>query len=344
MPGSRIHYHSKDGPANVLIASARIDGPVPQQEEVGEYQVLGALLGVAEMVAGLSDMDELLAAIARVAPGLVRVDRCAILDYDGSVREFRVRSAFGPGSEAFNGLVLQEADIPRIAQRLTSLRLPVLFKSGDDLDFPAALRKRLGATSALIAPVVSRDRVVGALWLDDTRSPHYFTSREINIVQGIGTQLGLALDRARLADRLGVIRRRFEALASALADGVLIVDKDLRILDLDAGAEALLGWQLSEVRGRRVFEVFDITEAEARISWRRDAAGPAPAPKELPLRAHDGLPVVCTLQAAIVREPSGEISQILYALRKSPGTKGYAERAMESLDQLGPRQGAAPPE
>ncbi len=320
--------------------------PVPSQEEVGETQVLGALLGVAEMAAGLTDMDELLAAIVRIAPGLVRVDRCAVLAYDEGSREFRARSAFGPGggSTPFEGLVLPESDIPRVAQRLVSLRLPVLLKSRDDSGFPASLRKRLGMRSALIAPVVSRDRILGAIWLDDTRSAHYFTSQEINIVQGIATELGLALDRARLAERLNIVHRRFEALASALADGVLIVDGDLRIIDLDAGAEALLGWQASEIRGRRVYEVFDITEAEARISWRKDAAGPAPAPKELSLRAHDGLPVSCTLHAAVVRDRLGEISQILYAVRKKPGTKGYAERAMDSLDQLGPPQGAAPPE
>src|SRR3972149_11073084 len=47
--------------------------PVPSQAEVGETQVLGALLGVAEMAAGLTDMDELLAAIVRITPGPGRV-------------------------------------------------------------------------------------------------------------------------------------------------------------------------------------------------------------------------------------------------------------------------------
>lgn len=319
---------------------------MPTQEEIGETQVLAALLGVAEMAAGLTDMDELLAAIVRLTPGLVRVDRCAVFSYDEGTREFRARFAFQPGggSTPFDGLVLPESDIPRVAQRLVSLRLPVLLQAGDDSGFPVSLRKRIGTKSALIVPIVSRDRILGALWLDDTASAHYFTSKEINIVQGIATELGIALDRARLAERLNLVRRRFEALASALADGVLIVDGDLRIVDLDAGAEALLGWQASEVRGRRVYEVFEITDAEAQISWRKDAAGPAPAPKELSLRAHDALPVVCTVQAAVVRDRHGEISQILYALRKKPGTKGYAERAMDSLDTLGTNHGEAPPE
>src|SRR5205807_8156131 len=59
---------------------------VAEREEIGETQILAALLGVAEMVGGVSDIDELVALIARVTPGLVRVDRCAIRAYDEASR------------------------------------------------------------------------------------------------------------------------------------------------------------------------------------------------------------------------------------------------------------------
>src|SRR5207253_11063934 len=42
---------------------------VAEREEIGETQILAALLGVAEMVGGVSDIDELVALIARVTPG-----------------------------------------------------------------------------------------------------------------------------------------------------------------------------------------------------------------------------------------------------------------------------------
>ena len=55
---------------------------VAEREEISEIQILASLLGVAEMVGGLTDIEELTALIARVTPGLVRVDRCAIMAYD----------------------------------------------------------------------------------------------------------------------------------------------------------------------------------------------------------------------------------------------------------------------
>ena len=77
-----------------------------EREEIGETQLLASLLGVAEMVSSVSETDELMALIARVTPGLVRVDRCAIMAYDESTREFHTIGAFAPGEPRtlFDGL------------------------------------------------------------------------------------------------------------------------------------------------------------------------------------------------------------------------------------------------
>src|SRR5438309_1323181 len=147
-------------------------------------QILAALLGVAEMAGDLTDPDELLAAIVRITPGLVRVDRC--------------------------------------------------------------------------------------------------------VVQGIATELAAALNMAELVGKLDLERQRFEALVGALTDGLVIVDREFRVVHVDAGAEALLGWQSSEIRGRRFYEVFEITEAEASVAWTKDRGGPAPTAKALSLRGRNG--------------------------------------------------------
>jgi len=310
-------------------------------------QLLAAFLGVAEMVGGLSDTDELIALIARVTPGLVRVDRCAIMAYDESSREFRTLGSFAPGMRRtpFDGLRIQEAEIPWLAQRLIVLRLPALLKaSSGEAGLSPALQQRLSLKSALVVPLSARSHFLGLLWLDDTRGPHYFTSEEINIVQGVGAQVAIALDGANLAGQLDLERRRIEALVGAFAEGLIVADRETRIVSIDAGAEALVGWQTSEVRGRRMPEVFDISEAEASVGWTKDRRGLASATKELRLRARDGQAVECTAQAVAVRGADGETVQILYALRGTPGTRGYAERVMDSIDELTEIQAVEPPE
>src|SRR5256885_2218067 len=94
---------------------------------------------------------------------------------------------------------------------------------------PAFVQKRLGVTTALVVPLACRGRFLGGLWLDDTRSPHLFTSTEINVVQGIATELANGLNTSELVGKLDLERRRFDALVGALMDGLLIVDRDRRM-------------------------------------------------------------------------------------------------------------------
>src|SRR5438876_11464924 len=96
---------------------------LPNRDEVDEEQILAALLGGAEMAGDLTDPEELLAAIVRITPGLVGVDRCAVLGYDKQAREFRTLAAVGPGGARtpFAGLRIQVAEIPRRAHRIGAL-------------------------------------------------------------------------------------------------------------------------------------------------------------------------------------------------------------------------------
>lgn len=307
-------------PETFLRADAATGPRLPLPEEVDETQILAALLGIAEMVGDLTDTRELLEAVVRIAPSLVRVDRCAIFGYDEVSREFRTIVFFAPpdAGVALEDLRIPDAEMPRLAQRLVALHLPALVKAETrDPTLPPSVVKRLGLQSVLLVPLVCRGRTLGLLWLDHAGHNHYFTSTEINVAQGIATSLAVALDRAEGLEALTLERRRFDALARTLADGVLILDSDLRILEMNRPAEDLLGWQSSEVRGRRASEVFAITEAQAGIAWTREAAGPLPATKTLGLRTRDRETLVCDVLVVPVRGEAGDIVQILFILLRA---------------------------
>ncbi len=299
-------------------------------EEIGETQILAALLGIGEMIGGLSDTEEILASIVRIAPSLVRVDRCAILAYDETAREFRVLAAFGPGTpnDAFDSVRLAEADMPRLAQRLVGLRLPALVKeSSKEVALPPGVMKRLHAKAVLLVPLACRGRLLGCLWLDHVGTSHYFTSREINILQGIATEVAVVMDNAERLRAFDAARRSFETLAQALSDGVIVLTPELHIQSLDAGAEALLGWTSSEARGRRVEEVLDISDAEATVAWRKAKSGPTPTSKEVFLRAHDGSRIPCEVLAIPVKGDGGAVTHVLYVLRSLTPRKELGARA-----------------
>src|SRR3989442_5354876 len=171
------------------------------------------------MAGDLTDPDELLAAIVRMMRGFVRVDGCEVLGYDKWTREFQTLASFGPGGKPtpFEGLRIQVADIPRLEHRLVSLSLPALLKeSTKEGMLPPFLQKRLGVSAGLVVPLACRGRFLGALWLDDTQAPHLFTSTEINVVQGIATEVAAPRHMAELGGKLDLGRHRFQALVGVL--------------------------------------------------------------------------------------------------------------------------------
>lgn len=288
------------------------------QEETGETQILAALLGIAEMVGNLSDTDEILAAIVRIAPSLVRVDRCALMVYDEPTREFRTLLSFAARSTTrYEGFVLAEEEMPRLAPRLLKQRLPVVMKdAARDQLLPPSVIQRLGLRSLLIAPLVARGRVLGTLWLDSTTGYHYFTSKEINVVLGIATEAAVALELSQALAASTREQRRFAALAVATCDGVVITDSDFRVRHLDPAAELLLGWTTEDAQGRKVSELFDISPAEASIGWTMETSRPSPAVKDLSLRTKSGERIACRIHTAAVRDETGSIREIVYALRQ----------------------------
>src|SRR2546422_9063089 len=95
--------------------------------ELGDQKVLGALLGISEMVAGLTDLEEVLGAIVRITPQLVGVDRCAILLYDSQKQELRTAEEYGPDPERnaiLARLVMSEGDVRKNAPLIIEPKLP----------------------------------------------------------------------------------------------------------------------------------------------------------------------------------------------------------------------------
>src|SRR5437879_13670784 len=70
----------------------------------------------------------------------------------------------------FDGLRIQEAEIPWLAQRLIALRLPAILKaSSGEAGLSPALQQRLSLKSALVVPLATRGRFLGLLWRSEER-------------------------------------------------------------------------------------------------------------------------------------------------------------------------------
>ncbi len=110
--------------------------------EPEEEAILAALMGITEMMGNLTDLEELLDAIVRIAPRLVSVHRCAIFLRNEREREFRVAHAWaadGPSTTRLMRLAISDHDMGKLVHKLVDQHLPVMLRAGRELLLPAPI-------------------------------------------------------------------------------------------------------------------------------------------------------------------------------------------------------------
>lgn len=288
---------------------------------------MAALIGISEMMGDLPDLDELLETIVRIAPPLVSANRCAIFLRNPRTREFRVAHAFSqdPAMTArLMHLTILEADVPLLTKRVVEGKIPVLYREGKEPVLPEAVVRAFEIKSMLMVPLAYQGEVLGFMALDEPGKGHVFTSQQVNVVNALASHTAVAVVHTRLVEAYGLERRRAEAIADALCDGVITFDSHLRVLSLNRGAVALLGWTSDEVVGRpygESFESLDGPAGEGAALVRKLFTGARRVTGRLSLQARDGSRVPCLVTAIAVAGMSRDTEEILFALtRILPGT------------------------
>lgn len=291
--------------------------------DLGGTHFLAALLGISEMVAGLTDRDEVLGTIVRIMPQLIGMDRCAILLYDDRKKEFRTTVVHGPDRErnvVYQRLAITEEDVRGLAHRILEQKLPALVRESS---FPRHIAGALGIRMALVVPLVCRERTLGIMILDHTTGQRPFTSKEINVVMGVAQQAAIAIDSFRLQEEARLTNEEVRLVGELLSDGLLRLTPDLQIIGLDPGAEALLQRKTSDVRGKGLAEAFAVTGRDGarlsevpRVAERALRPAPGRGPPELFFQRADGTRVLCEVLMTQVRDERGDLAVVLCALRR----------------------------
>lgn len=300
-----------------------------EERNLGETQILAALIGVSEMVGNLSDLTEILRTVVRIAPQLVKVDRAAVFLYDARGRALVPAEAYCPRAayaEALMERQIEEREVPKLIKKVVHQRLPSVIRDLPQEELlPQEVIKAWQLKSMLVVPLVFKGQALGFLTLDGTTSRHYFTSKEINVVSGIANQLATAIANGRLEEEVLRLLRKMEEVAGALADATLRVDGAMRVVGSSEASGRFLGFQDQELRGQPWAKVLRPRDLKGRPLEEADFLGKAPlvngefsAGERAYITRGNGSKVYCHIRALPLRGRGGVTSQLLFVFRKVP--------------------------
>ncbi len=228
-----------------LQTAAAVENTGLREAQQEEAYVSAALLQVAQAVASLNNLDDILSAIVRIVPILVGVERCIIFLWDDGQSVFRPTQAYGVPRDtetAFLARRYAPGDFPLLdaVRERDSL---IAHSGGDDLtppDFIADfVRPPQGEPHALLGvPLSVKGDVLGVMLIEETGTPRGSSERRLEIITGIAHQAALAMQNDRLQQEMAERERLERELQLA---------REIQQTFMPSQLPHLPGWELAVV-------------------------------------------------------------------------------------------------
>jgi len=112
----------------------------------------------------------------------------------------------------------------------------------------------LGLTQVIRLPLSSAGEVIGLIYVFQSGN-YYFVEDAPNLLRSFAEQAAIAVRNARLYQQVNQEKLRLDALMEQSADGIMIVDRKLRITMFNRALSQMTGWPAADAVGRPHDEV-----------------------------------------------------------------------------------------
>jgi PAS domain S-box-containing protein len=126
-----------------------------------------------------------------------------------------------------------------------------------DLAFAdAVLTQQLGTQAYAAVPLISRDKVIGVLWVDNYFNRKIISDEDMKFLAGFSNHVASAIENARLFQQVKMAEQQLENIFESMSDMVYFNDKDYVIQSVNKAVCNRVGLSPSEIIGRKCYEVF----------------------------------------------------------------------------------------
>ena len=250
------------------------------------------------------DPAAVLAEVAEQAPALLDVDACSIRSLEGD--ELVVAAATGDGSETTVGARTPSTAWP--AGDVVQSRAPVALTAIDSRSHTTAGEPLLAAgySAYLGVPLYGREGSLHGVLAVYASEPRGWREEEVEALSALAANASVALSNAELYQRVALEREQSVAILANIADGIVAVDRDGRIVLWNAAAAGITGVPRVEAIGRTPAQV---------LHRELESDGTTPSGARLVSISRGGDELWLSLSEAVMRDPVGAVAGRIFAFR-----------------------------
>ena len=250
------------------------------------------------------DPASVLDEVARQAPALLGADAAVIRLLEGD--ELVVGAAVG--EHATDVLDSRVASTARLAGDAVQSRAPVAVADARDDQRLLQADPMLAAGHAACAavPLVGPEGAVHGVLAVYSRAPRAWREEEIEALAAFAGNASAALSSAELYQNVALEQERSVAILSNIADGIVAVDRDGRVVLWNAAAERITDVPAEEALHRLPVDV---------LQRELESGEEAPTGERLVSIRRGGEEVWLSLTEAVMRDPTGAVAGRIFAFR-----------------------------
>ncbi|MEA3340798.1 MAG: histidine kinase dimerization/phospho-acceptor domain-containing protein, partial [Chloroflexota bacterium] len=300
------------------------------EEALRQTKELHFLVEISQTLGDSLNLDTILHHVVESVTMVLNADRCAIFLVNPDESETtRLAAQYTPlqrkeqppkqPSQPLN----EQPTLDYVLQR----RKPLLLNVEADNVRLQALYKLLGSQKAgptIVQPLLRQRRALGVLVVGNDHSQRPFGANEGRLCQSIATQVAATLENVRLYRDLKAqarqlaellqsreedVRRR-TAILESIAEGVIVSDREGRVVNVNAAAERIMGASRQRIMGRSLEHLVGNITFSSNADWKLIAQSDTPLQTMFELEGK-----IVHISAAPVLTPAGDQLGIVAVLR-----------------------------
>jgi PAS domain S-box-containing protein len=249
------------------IARGNLIQPVPDvgEDEIGQLAAsfekmrrglkarldeMGLLLEVSRQVSTSFELSKILPSILEGVKDIAEADLVRLVLSSSGDDSKRIYEGGQAGEDPGNWASL-DAQILRLCEERGRFTIENPTRAKAILDLREVV-ETIEVLSAL--PMLHEGDFVGVLWLGH-KTPHAFSSDEINLLSILAGQLGAAIANSHLYQRAEQERLRLMAVLDGTPDAVIVIDPEGRVLLINPALAALLNVRAEDAVGQSIEDV-----------------------------------------------------------------------------------------
>jgi PAS domain S-box-containing protein len=246
------------------------------------------------------DPVAVLQAAAREAKALLAADAALVSMLEGA--ELVVVAGAGGSADAAHGARTPSTD--GVAGDVLAAGRPIALDDGAG-EASGDVLLAAGHSSYLGVPLAASGDEPGGVLSVYSREPRAWRPEEVEALTTLAANAAVALTNAGLYRRVAVEREQSAAILAHIADGIVAVDGDGRVVLWNGAAETITGVPASEALGRSPVEVL-----RRELQADRETAA-----TRLVSIVRGGEEVWLALSEAVMRDPAGAVAGRIFAFR-----------------------------